>query len=85
MPSRRAAALMHDPEAAERALLVLPVAVGVDERVLDLLLGVPVVAVLPAPVPLGLLEDLAALLLCVDGTLDSGHRYFTLSSFFSVL
>jgi hypothetical protein len=41
--------------------------------------------VLPAPVPLGLLEDLAALLLRMDGTLDSRHPYFTLSSFFSAL
>src|SRR3954454_19471038 len=58
-----------DPEAPEGALLVLPVAIGVDERVLDLLLRVLVVGALAPPVPARLLEDLAALLLCVDGSL----------------
>ena len=70
-----------DPEPPERALLRLPVAVGVDERVLDLLLRVPVAAALEAPVALGLLEDLAPLLARVDRSLDSRHRYFTPSSF----
>ena len=41
-----------DPELPERPLLVLAVAVGVDERVLDLLLRVAVAAALEAPVAL---------------------------------
>jgi len=45
----------RDPELAERPLLDLAVAIGVDERALDLLLRVAVVAVLPAPVALRLL------------------------------
>src|SRR5262249_34972442 len=64
----------HDPEPAEGALLDLPVAVGVGERALDLLLRIPVVRALEPPVALGLLEHLAALLLGVDGTLDARHR-----------
>ena len=63
-----------DPELPERPLLVLAVAVGVGERVLDLLLGVRVVRVLEAPVPLRLLQDLAALLARRDRTLHPGHR-----------
>src|SRR5262249_26173904 len=63
-----------DPEATELALLVLAIAVRVDERVLDLLLRVRVVRALEAPVALRLLENLAALLARVDGTLDAGHR-----------
>ena len=47
---------------------------------LDLLLGVAVVGVLAPPVPLRLAEHLAALLLAVDGSLHSRHRYFTLNS-----
>jgi hypothetical protein len=67
IPFARAAALMrHDPELAEGPLLVLAVAVGVGERVLDLLLRVAVAAALQAPVPLRLLENLAALLARVD-------------------
>src|SRR5439155_25995600 len=55
-----------DPEPPERPLLDLPVAVGVDERTLDLLLRVGVMVVLAPPVALRLAEDLAPLLLCVD-------------------
>ncbi len=56
----------RDPELAELALAHLPVAVRVGERVLDLLLRVAVVRRFAAPVALGLLEYLAALLLRVD-------------------
>src|SRR6185312_5054836 len=63
----------HDPEPPERAFLRLAVAVGVDERVLDLLLRVAVARVLEAPVALGLLEDLAPLLAGVDGSLHTRH------------
>src|SRR5436190_16728961 len=63
----------RDPELPELALPHLPVAIGVDERVLDLLLRVAVVRALAAPVALGLLENLAALLVRGDGTLDAGH------------
>src|SRR5439155_8281976 len=66
----------NDPERAERPLLVLPIAVGVDERVLDLLLRVAVARLLEPPVALRLLEDLAALLARVDGALDAGHGLF---------
>src|ERR1700716_2868243 len=69
----------RDPELAEGALLDLAVTVGVDERTLDLLLRIPVVAVLPAPVALRLLEDRTALFLRVDCSLDSRH-YLILSS-----
>src|SRR5579862_907857 len=72
--STRARVDAHDPEAAKRALLVLAVAVGVDERVLDLLLRVLVVRALEAPVAFRLLEHLAALLLRVNGSLDARHR-----------
>src|SRR3954470_19919048 len=61
----------HDPEAPEGALLVLAVAVGVDQRVVDLLLGALVAGVLEAPVAARLLEHLAALLARVNGSLDS--------------
>src|SRR5581483_900408 len=64
----------RDPEPAERALLDLAVAVRVDERVLDLLLGVAVMGVVEPPVALRLLEDLAALLLRVDGSLYARHQ-----------
>src|SRR5262249_54826771 len=57
----------------------LAVAVGVDERVLDLLLRVAVARVLEAPVPLGLLEDLAALFARVNGALDAWHSSDLLS------
>src|SRR5262249_49622644 len=63
----------HDPQAAERTLAVLPVAVGVDERVLDLLLRVLVVRALETPVALGLLEHLATLLARADRSLHAGH------------
>ena len=84
-PCWRAAALMRVIQSWRKVrFLTFRSRYGVDERALDLLLRVPVVAVLPAPVPLRLLEDLAALLLRVDGSLDSRH-YLTLSSCFSVL
>src|SRR5207249_520784 len=63
-----------DPQTSEVPLLRLAVAVGVDERVLDLLLRPPVAGVLLAPVAARLLEDLAALLARVDRTLDAGHQ-----------
>src|SRR5581483_6450582 len=72
----------RDPELTEGPLAHLPVAIGVDERPLDLLLRVPVMARLPAPVAVRLLEHLAALLLRVDRSLDSRH-YLTPSIFFS--
>ena len=72
LPRRRVDA--DDPEAAERALLVLAVAVGIGERMLDLLLGVRVVRVLEAPVALRLLEDLPPLLARGHGSLHPGHR-----------
>src|SRR5262249_40773061 len=62
-----------DPELPERPLLRLPVAIGVDERVLDLLLRVAVVGVLEPPVPLRLLEHLAALLARMNRPLDAWH------------
>src|SRR5262249_58228021 len=62
-----------DPELPERPLLGLAVAVGVDERVLDLLLGVAVALALEPPVALRLLEDLAPLLARVNGSLDAWH------------
>src|SRR5262249_51208153 len=65
----------HDPEPPERPLLVLAVAVGVRQRVVDLLLGTAVAGVLEAPVAARLLEDLAALLARVHGSLDSRHAY----------
>src|SRR5919197_1625090 len=62
-----------DPEAAEDALLSLPVAIGVDVGLQDLLLRLPVGgARLPAE-SLRLGEELAALLPRVDGTLDARH------------
>src|SRR4029453_17499038 len=70
----------HDPERAEVPLLVAPVAVRVDERVLDLLLRVAVVRALAAVVPLRLLEHLAALLARGDRSLDTRH-YLTPRSF----
>src|SRR5262249_858856 len=63
----------RDPEPAEDPLALLAVAVRVDERVLDLLLRVAVARVLEAPVALRRLEDLAALLARMDGTLYTGH------------
>src|SRR5206468_1989688 len=62
-----------DPEAPEVALPVLPVAVGVDERVLDLLLRALVGLALEPPVALRLLEDLAPLLARVNRSLDARH------------
>src|SRR5262249_32817898 len=69
----------RDPELPEVALLHLPVAVGVDERPVDLLLRVPVVGALPAPVALRLLENLAPLLLRMERPLDARHFLTPLS------
>src|SRR5205814_3880414 len=63
----------QDPEPPEGALPRLAVAVGVRERVVDLLLGVAVARLLEPPVALRLLEDPAALLARVDGALDPRH------------
>ena len=63
-----------DPERAHRPLAVLAVPVGVDERVLDLLLRGRVARVLEPPVPARFVQHLAALLARGDGTLDSRHR-----------
>src|SRR5207302_4379506 len=59
----------HDPELPELTLPHLAVAIRVRQRALDLLLRVRVVRVLEAPVPGGLLDDLAPLLARVKGTL----------------
>src|SRR5262249_8993549 len=87
LPGRRVDA--DDPERAHRALANLAITVGVDERAVDLLLGAAVAGVLEAPVALGLLEDLAALLARVDRSLDAWHRSQPLprsfSTFFSSL
>src|SRR5439155_20682783 len=63
----------RDPQSTELALLRPPVAVRVIQRVPYLFLGRPEGAALGAVVPLGRLEDLAAVLLAVDGALDAGH------------
>src|SRR3954447_1232008 len=63
----------HDPESAERALLVLAVAIRVRERVVDLLLRVAVGGLLQPPVALRLAENLAPLLARGDRTLDARH------------
>src|SRR5438874_7304038 len=75
----------HDPEPPERALLVLAVPVGVRERVVELLLGAPVARVLETPVAARLLEHLAALLACVNGSLHPRHRSATSQQLFDGL
>src|ERR1700758_3444657 len=67
-----------DPEAAEVALAVLAVAVGIGHRVEDLLLGLAVEPGPLAPVALRTLEDNPALLLGVKRTLDACHRSISL-------
>src|SRR5919197_2210740 len=62
-----------DPEPAEGPLPVLPVAIRVDERMVDLLLRVAVARLLEPPVALRLLEDLAPLLARVDSPLHARH------------
>src|SRR3954463_5523258 len=62
-----------DPQAAEVALAVLAVAVGVGARLEQLLLRPLVARVLLAAVALGPLERGAALLARVYGTLDAAH------------
>jgi hypothetical protein len=68
----------HDPEAAERALLALAVAVGVVVRLLDGLLRLAIGDGALADVALGAVEYLAALLARVDGSLDAGHCFLLL-------
>src|SRR5262249_36697524 len=63
-----------DPEPPEGALARLAVAVRVDERLVDLLLGALVARVLLAPVALRLLEHLAVLLARGNRSLDAWHR-----------
>src|SRR3954447_20750864 len=63
----------HDPQPPECPLLVLAVAVGVRERMVDLLLRVAVRGLLQPPVALRLTEDLPPLLARGDRTFDSGH------------
>src|SRR5262249_48368626 len=63
-----------DPELSEVALARPAVAVGVLQRVHDLLVGSAVAPALVAVVALRLLENGAAVLLAVDGALDPGHR-----------
>src|ERR1700734_2004469 len=70
-PGRRVDA--GDPELAEVALAVAPVAVGVFVGLQQRLLGAPVVRVRLTAEALGLLENCPALLASVDGTLDPGH------------
>src|SRR3954465_13360392 len=62
-----------DPQAAELALAVLAVTVGVRARLEQLLLRALVARVLLAAVPLGPLERRAALLARVYRTLDPAH------------
>ena len=63
-----------DPQAAELALAGPAVTEGVLPRVHDLLVGGAVRAALVAVVALGPLEDLPAVLLRRDGSLDPGHQ-----------
>ena len=62
-----------DPQPAEVALAHAAVAIGVLQAVLNLLLRALVDLRLQAPVAGGLVEDLAALLARVDGSLDACH------------
>src|SRR3954470_4146030 len=62
-----------DPQAAELALAVLAVAVGIRARLEQLLLRPLVARVLLAAVALGPLERRAALLARVDRSLDPAH------------
>src|SRR5437763_10313125 len=68
----------HDPQPAELALADPAVAVGVDAGVHDLLVGRLEAAAPVAAVPLGRLENGAAVLLAVNGALDPGHDYLSL-------
>jgi hypothetical protein len=63
----------HDPEPAHVALAALAVAVRVDERVLDRLVGDLVAGVPRADVALRGVEHLLAPLARRDGALDAGH------------
>src|SRR6476620_6383182 len=63
----------RDPEAAEVALAVAPIAVRVGVRLHQRFLGALVVRVRLAAEALGALERRPALLLGVDGALDAGH------------
>ena len=72
-----------DPQLAELALAGLAVAVVVDERMGDLLLGLAVEPGALAPVARGPFEGGAALLRCVDCALDSCHGLLLLLPAFS--
>src|SRR5262249_29652905 len=74
--SRRVDAL--DPELAEVALARLAVAVAVDQRVGDLLLGLAVEARALAAVAAGALEGGTTLLVGVHCPLDACHGWFSL-------
>src|SRR4029079_15764252 len=63
----------HDPERAEVALLEPAVAVGVDARLVERLLGDPVGVALVAVVPARLGEYLLPALSAVGATLDECH------------
>src|SRR4029077_17611233 len=69
-----------DPEPAEVALAHAPVAIGVLQAVLDLLLRALLDLRLQAPVAGGLGQNLAALLARVNGSLDAGHETGLLSA-----
>src|SRR5215203_6913179 len=62
-----------DPELSEFAFACPTVTVGVDERVRDLLLGLAVEPRALPPIAGGLLQDIPALLVCVDRALDACH------------
>src|SRR5262249_49552240 len=64
----------NDPEPPELALARAPVAVGVPERVHDLLVRLAEVTAARTGVTLRFLEDCAAVLLATDGTLHPCHR-----------
>src|SRR3954465_4209550 len=68
-----------DPEPAEVTLAVATVAVRIGVRLEHRFLGALVRGVGLAAEALRPLEDLAALLARVDGTLDAGHRPFPFS------
>src|SRR5436309_3525796 len=63
-----------DPETPELSLPIAAIPVGIDQRVLDLLLGHAVTTGAGAVIALRLRHDLAALLPGVDGSLHPWHR-----------
>src|SRR5919201_2287707 len=62
-----------DPQSPELALAVATIAVRVGAGVQELFLGHPEPRTPGPPIALGGVEDLAALLAGVDGSLDPGH------------